>query len=140
MMARPKVAIFDSSGLISLVKADDQLHDKAVKITELLAEEGWRLLVPYEVLAESLNAIGKLVSKRSAILVGNALLEQYASQELTFIQSEPHTITNALTLLTSATGGPSFIDCLVMTCADEHATKYIFGFDTTFRKNGYSLP
>jgi predicted nucleic acid-binding protein len=140
MATIPKIVIFDSSGLVSLVKSDDQLHDKAVRVAEKLSAEGWRLLLPYEVLAESLNTIGKLVDRRSAIVVGDALMEQYGAQELIFIQSEPHLITNALQCLESATGAPSFVDCLVMACADEHKTKFIFGFDMAFKKNGYFLP
>jgi predicted nucleic acid-binding protein len=140
MATIPKTVIFDSSGLVSLVKSDDQLHNKAVHVAEKLATDGWRLLVPYEVLAESLNTIGKLVNRRSAVIVGDALMEQYGSQELMFIQGEPHLVTSALQRLKSMTGAPSFVDCLVMACADEHQTKFIFGFDTTFRKNGYFLP
>jgi predicted nucleic acid-binding protein len=140
MATTPRTVIFDSSGLVSLVKSDDQLHDKAVRVAERLSADGWRLLLPYEVLAESLNTIGKLVNRRSAIIVGDALMEQYGAQELMFIQGEPHLITSALQRLESTAGAPSFIDCLVMACADEHQTKFIFGFDTTFRKNGYSLP
>ncbi len=35
---------------------------------------------------------------------------------------------------------PSFIDCLVMVTANQYQTEDIFGFDETFRKNGYTLP
>lgn len=139
-MATPKTVIFDSSGLISLVKADDLLHKDAVRIAESLAAKGWRVLIPYEVIGESLNTLHKLVSKRSALLVGEALMKQYSAQEITFAQSEPHLISDALQRLKQATGGPSFIDCLVMAYADEHNTKFVFGFDTAFRKNGYRLP
>jgi len=138
--SKPKVVVFDSSGLVSLVKTDDLLHKAALQVAEILAADGWRLLLPYEVLAESLNVIGKLVNKRSAIIVGEALIEQYAAQELTFLQNEPHLITNALQLVKTASGSPSFIDCLVMARADEQQTKFIFGFDVTFKKNGYRLP
>lgn len=140
MAINPKVVIFDSSGLVSLVKADDQLHNRSVRVAEILATNGWRVLLPLEVLGESLNTVGKLVNKRSAVLVGETLIEQYANQELMFAHSEPHIVTAALHLLKSTTGSPSYIDCLVMAFANEHKTKYIFGFDATFKKNGYLLP
>ncbi len=140
MAATPKTVIFDSSGLVSLVKADDLLHKQAVEIAQALTDNGWSLLLPYEVLAESLNTIARLVNKHSAVIVGESLIKQYATQKLTFVQSEPHVVTSALRRLKSAAGKPSFIDCLVMACADEHKTRYIFGFDTAFRKNGYYLP
>jgi predicted nucleic acid-binding protein len=104
MASGPKTIIFDSSGLVSLVKADDQLHERAVKVEALLSEEGWRVILPYEVLAEALNTIGKLVHKRSALLVGNALMEQYADQALSLFPSEPHIVARALEQLGQATG------------------------------------
>ena len=140
MALTPKVAVFDSSGLVSLVKPDDQMHGEAVSILEAMIAHGWRLLLPYEVLAESLDTIGKLAGKQSAVKVGEAILDQYAAQELAFVQNEPHVATRALHRLKSATGSPSFVDCQVMSYADEHRTLYIFGFDATFRKNGYRLP
>jgi predicted nucleic acid-binding protein len=140
MAIRNKTVVFDSSGLISLVKPDDQLHQEAVRITKILVDNGCRLLLPYEVAAESLNTIGKLVNKYSASIVGDSLLEQYAAQELVFIQSEPHIVAAALQQLKHAPGSPSYIDCLVMAFADEFKTPLIFGFDAAFKKNGYRLP
>ncbi len=140
MVKSPKIIIFDSSGLISLVKTDDFLHEKAIIVAKILTSDGWKVLLPYEILAESLNTIGKLISMKSSIKVGDAVLEQYATKELAFIQSEPHIVTNALMIAKTATGTPSYIDCLVMALADEYRTQYVFGFDATFKKNGYYLP
>lgn len=140
MVKSPKLIIFDSSGLISLVKTDDFLHEKAVSVAKILITDGWNILLPYEILAESLNTIGKLISMESSIKVGDAILDQYATKELTFIQSEPHIVSSALLIAKTATGTPSYIDCLVMAFADEYRTQYVFGFDATFKKNGYYLP
>ncbi len=140
MVNKPNKIIFDSSGLVSLVKSDDQLHEEAVRLAKILIKNDWQVLLPYEILAETLNSLGKLVNKRSAITVGEALMVQYATQEIVFVQSEPHIVERAIEYVKSAPGAPSFIDCMVMAHADEQQTKYIFGFDATFRKNGYKLP
>ena len=49
-------------------------------------------------------------------------------------------VTATLHLPQSATGSPSYIDCLVMACADEHKAKHVFGSDAACKKNGYLLP
>jgi predicted nucleic acid-binding protein len=116
------------------------LHAEAVKITRLLIANNWSLLLPYEVLAESLNALGKLISKDTAEIVGNTLMQRYSRQEFTFVPSQPQILQAGLEKIHSAPGGPSFIDCLVMAHADEQQTTYIFGFDATFKKNSYKLP
>ena len=42
---KPKTVVFDSSGLVSLVKTDDLLHEAALQVAEQLAADGYRLPV-----------------------------------------------------------------------------------------------
>lgn len=135
-----KLVIFDSSGLISLIKHDDQLHDRALNVAKTIKAKGYELVLPHEVLAETLNAIGKIVDKKAALKLGNTLLDEYSSSGLLLAHAEPHMLQLALKKLETATGNPSFVDCLVMAYGDERRTPYIFGFDATFSKNGYKLP
>jgi len=51
--------IADSSGLISLLIDSDQNHPKAAWIAEQLRDEPVTILVPSEVLAETINILGK---------------------------------------------------------------------------------
>jgi predicted nucleic acid-binding protein len=139
-MATPNLAIVDSSALISLVNVQDQLRTQALQIDEVLTAAGWSVLIPSEVLAETLNAIGKKIGRHDSIRVGWVLIDRYNAHDLDFIHATTHTYEKALKLQAWERGSPSFVDCLVMALADEYETAYIFGFDATFKKNGYRLP
>lgn len=69
-MARTKIAICDSSGLISLLKQDDTKHRSALKVARILAADDWQVVVPHEVFAETINVFGKKLSRETAVLVG----------------------------------------------------------------------
>lgn len=133
-------AILDSSALIALINADDTLHDDALQVRVAANAAGYELLLPYEVLAETLNVFGRSMDRAYAVRAGETLLALHRDGELQLIKSTPLTVMRALALLATGKGGPSFVDALVMAYADEHSTDYIFGFDATFRKNGYRLP
>jgi predicted nucleic acid-binding protein len=140
MAIRLDVVVLDSSGLISLLRPDDELHECAIEVKTKIANEGLRLLLPYEVFAESLNVIGKKHSRQAAFQTAKILLAGNDTGDLELVPSDLKALDSAARLQTTALGSPSFIDCLVMVTADQHVTKYVFGFDATFKQNGYRLP
>lgn len=133
--------VLDSSALVALLKLDDADHAVATDMMDrVIFSRGLPALLPLEVLAETLNILGKKQGKQAAIAGGRVLLEYENSGELSFIKSSNSTLAQALDLQTIATGGPSFVDCLVMAHASQRQTPYIFGFDAVFKRNGYRLP
>lgn len=84
--------------------------------------------------------MGKKISLQDAVLISQAIIKRYEAHDIDFIHTEPSTCADALRLLATGVGKPSFVDCLVMTLAYRYETPYIFGFDATFQKNGYRLP
>lgn len=140
MATKSKVAILDSSAIISLVNVADSLHEESVRIDQLIAAEGWLTLLPREVFAETLNAIGKKIGRPQAVAVGRLILDRYDAHDFEFTHPERHVYDTALKLQADGSGSPSFIDCLVMALADEYNTRYVVGFDATFGRNGYWLP
>ena len=141
-MNKPKPpVVVDSSALVAMLKLDDMDNTLATEIMDgIIAPQGLTALLPFEVLAESLNIIGKKLGKRAAVKSGQALVERESVGDIRFVSTNSKTIKLALDLQTVAKGDPSFIDCLVMAHADQHQSEYVFGFDATFRKNGYKLP
>jgi predicted nucleic acid-binding protein len=137
---KAKLVIFDSSGLISLVKDDDALYSTANEVAKAIENGGWQLILPSTVLCESLNTIGRHVGKQFAILVGERMLELHSSGSLSIVELETLNVQNAIDIMKTASGNPSFVDCSVMALANEYGTPYVFGFDATFSKNGYGLP
>lgn len=133
--------IADSSALVALLKLDDADHEKALQLMEgKLATPSYKLHIPFEVLAETLNILGKKLGKQAVARAGQEILSRHQRHDLQLTVSAPAIVGRAVDLQAAATGNPSFIDCLVMAHADEQQTPYILGFDAAFRKNGYRLP
>lgn len=130
------IAIVDSSGLVSLLNTPDSLHAEAVRISEYVDRHKINLVLPPEILAETLSVIGKKISNAAAITAGQALLRGPF-----VIPVPPSGLTEkTLTRLAQQKSSVSYIDCLVMEWADHYSTKVIFGFDAAFKTNGYRLP
>jgi predicted nucleic acid-binding protein len=131
-MTPPVIA--DSSALVSLASVTDGNHKLAIKTSQLLAQEKRSVIVPGEVVTETINVFGKKVSHRSAVRVGEKLI---SSKDLLLAETTPEVRRRALVKFKKQAGSVSFTDCLVMAFADSFSTKDIFGFDEVFRKNGY---
>ena len=128
--------IVDTSTLISLLSDTDSVHGEAVALAENLRELRRPLIIPAEVLAETLNVLRPRLGNRAAT-IGNELL---TSADIAVIPTPREVLELTLTKLQRQTGNASYIDCLVMVTADQYRTCSVFGFDETFRKNGYQLP
>ena len=129
--------IVDTSALISLLSDTDSLHDEAVALAENLRELRRPLIIPAEVLAETLTVLRPRLGNRATMTIGNELL---TSADIAVIPTPREVLELTLTKLQRQTGNASYIDCLVMVTADQYRTRSVFGFDETFRKNGYQLP
>lgn len=129
--------IIDSSALVALMYPGDADHAKAVAIGAALDAEHRPVLVPVEVLVETLNILGKKFGHALAVEVGERLLRE--DGPLIFQPTESP-IRKALEKWAGQPGGVSYTDCAVMAYADQYQTQEIFGFDDVFRKHGYRLP
>ena len=126
--------IVDSSGLISLISADDMNHKIAMRISEELGGLTALLIVSSDVFSETLNVIGKKFGHDLAVKVGQELSK---SESYTIIETDEALRDSALVLFHTQAHSVSFTDCVVMACADKFNSKDIFGFDKVFKKNGY---
>ncbi len=129
--------IVDTSALISLLSDTDSLHTQALTFADTLRDNRQLLLIPAEVLAEALNVMRPRIGNPATVTIGQELL---ASPDIAVSPTPRDIIEQTLTKLAIQTGNASYIDCLVMATADHYHTRVIFGFDDTFRKDGYVLP
>ena len=136
--------ILDSSALIAQINVKDLWHKKANTISEYIEQTDRKVILPAEVLAETLNRIGNNVGRQEAVLAGNALLERNESGDILITQSNTEILRATLNLLNTVQEPPekraSFVDCLVMASAIFYDTREIFGFDAVFERNGFPLP
>ncbi len=128
--------IIDSSALFALISTDDALHKKALEVSAQLTASS-SLIIPTDVISETINIIGKKLGKEKQLEILEYALE---NNIFSLHQNTPHTYSLAKKFIISQPKAVSFTDCIVMATADEYETKFIFGFDEIFAKNGYSLP
>jgi predicted nucleic acid-binding protein len=136
--------ILDSSALIAQINVKDLWHKKANTVSEFIDRIDRQVILPAEVLAETLNRIGNNIGRQDAVLAGNALLERNETGNILITQSSIEIISATLNLLKTVSEPQgkrtSFVDCLVMATATFYDTREIFGFDAVFERNGFQLP
>ena len=127
------VVIADSSALVSLASISDSNHSPALRFSNRLVKEDRQIIIPTEIFSETVNVLGRRGNHQMAYGT--------ASQILNSNPIIPETMDNlreqALLKFKTQPESVSYTDCLVMAFADEFETKEIFGFDLTFKKNGY---
>ena len=127
--------ISDTSGLVSLATKTDQNHSPAVEEAAKLEKAKRPVIVPTDVLTETLNILGKKSGQKIALQAASQLLSE--SSQFVLIDTSVH-IPAALTKFKSQPSAVSFTDCIVMAVADHYHTIDIFGFDKQFADAGYT--
>jgi predicted nucleic acid-binding protein len=132
-----QTVVFDTSALISLLSDNDSRHQQAVTLAHALRQTQQTLVIPTEVLAEALNVLRPRLGNEATAAIGTELL---TAPDFAVTPTPRLVLQLTLAKLRKQTGDASYIDCLVIAAADHYKTDLIFGFDDTFRKNGYGLP
>jgi predicted nucleic acid-binding protein len=127
--------IADTSGLISLATDTDQNHKPATKAATTLREASRPIILPADVLVETVNVLGKKSGHTTALKVAAELLRP--GGQFILIETRPYLIT-ALNKFENESPAVSLTDCIVMAVADDYGTKDIFGFDKQFEEAGYT--
>ncbi len=127
--------IADSSALFSLFIETDTNYKKATIVIRKFATTKSYIIIPGEIFSELINILGKKFGHLRAATVAQSIVET----KLFSIENTIHTVrSSALKKFIKQPKKVSFTDCLVMAFADHFETKDIFGFDESFRKNGYT--
>ena len=130
--------------MIAQINVKDLWHKKANTISEFIERTDRKVILPAEVLAETLNRIGNNIGRQDAVLAGDALLERNETGDILITPSNTDILAATLNLLKTVQEPPdkrtSFVDCLVMVSATFYDTREIFGFDAVFGRNGFQLP
>lgn len=132
-----KGLVADSSGIVSLVTETDRNHAPAVALAQRFVDNPGSILVPSDVLSETLNVLGKKAGHETAIKTGQTIL---GSDAFIVVYPDEEIIEDAFELFRSQRESVSFTDCLVMATAAYYDINDIFGFDEIFAKSGYITP
>jgi predicted nucleic acid-binding protein len=127
--------IADTSGLVSLATDTDQNHEPATKAAAKLHKTARPILLPFDILVETVNILGKKSGHEIARKAANELL--HPESQFLLIETGPYLFT-ALEKFKDQPPAVSLTDCIVMSIADDYGTKEIFGFDKQFADAGYT--
>jgi predicted nucleic acid-binding protein len=127
--------IADTSGLVSLATETDQNHEPARSAAARLREVSRPIILPLDVLVETVNVLGKKSDHKTALKVAAELLRP--GSQFILIETRPYLVA-ALEKFEVQSPAVSLTDCIVMTVADDYGTKDIFGFDKQFEDAGYT--
>lgn len=126
--------IADSSALVSLATTTDHNHKVATEAALRLREANRPIIVPSDILVETINILGKRSGHATAVKTADSLL----SPESQFVIIETTSYLEiALEKFKRESQAVSLTDCIVMAVADYYSTKEIFGFDKQFENAGY---
>jgi predicted nucleic acid-binding protein len=127
--------IADTSGLVSLAIETDHNHKPAMKAASELREVSQPVILPFDVLVETINVLGKQINHEIALGTAGELLRP--GGQFILIETRPYLVA-ALQKFKDQSGAVSLTDCIVMSVADDYGTKDIFGFDMQFKDAGYN--
>ena len=127
--------IADSSALVSLIDENDINHRRAIEEAKRLEEADRPIMLPGEVLAETINILGKKFSHGLAVAAAGEFLR--AGSQYFVVETSIEQLRTALVCFHKQKESVSFTDCIVMIVADVYGTKDIFGFDKQFEEAGY---
>src|SRR3954454_11527706 len=108
METKSNTILADSSGLISLLIDTDYNHAKAKALAQSLNEEESAVFIPSEILAETINILGKKYGHAQAARFVESLLE---SMIFVVKPSSDNAREDALRMFKSVNASVSYTDC-----------------------------
>src|SRR4051794_1324075 len=101
--------IVDSSALVALLIENDADHEKAVLVSRRLKQAASLVLVPAEVISETLNLLGKMQGRAFAVAAGEQLLNDPYIHPMT---ASTDRLREAVARWNSQASGVSYTDCV----------------------------
>ena len=126
--------IADTSALVSLATKTDQNHGPATNAAATLRQAKRPIILPADVLVETVNILGKKSGHETALKAADQLLRP--GSQFILVETVPH-LEAALEKFKTHSQAVSLTDCIVVAVADHYGTKDIFGFDKQFEEAGY---
>lgn len=130
--------IVDSDALIGLINEKDQLHRRCLKISQYLAKSSFGMIVPYPVVLEAATTLAKDKTISRSDLAAKLLQDYAAIDEKPFFDQDVVSLVAKLYIPKTSKRNTPF-DHYVLALAKKNNIKYVFSFDSFYRKNGLVL-
>ena len=130
--------IVDADALIGLIHDDDKLHDRCLKISKYLSSNSCGTVVPYPIVLEAATTLSRETSIARPDLAAKLLSDySYIEGGPTFTYNVAALVTELYDPKTSKKNTP--FDHYVLALAKKNDIKYVFSFDSFYKKNGLTL-
>ena len=114
--------IADTSGLVSLATDTDQNHEPATKAAAKLRKAARPILLPFDVLVETVNVLGKKSGHETARKAASEFL--HPESQFLLIETVSYLFT-ALEKFKDQPSAVSLTDCIVMAVADDVSVQVV---------------
>lgn len=134
-----KRVLVDSDALIGLIHKDDALYKISLEILTYIVQNNFSVIMPYAIVLEAATALSRSKAvKRPDLAV--SLLNYYLTAEKgnqNFDFEVADLVASLFDGRTSKKNTP--FDHYVLALAKKNGVKYVFSFDTFYRKSGLTL-
>lgn len=125
--------LVDSDALIGLIKEDDLIHERCLRVLDQIQQSNFTLVIPYAIILEAATTLSRklqLPEKSKQLLEYYLIIKK--EDNCDFEVSE--FVANLYNPKTSKKN--SSFDYYVLALAKKNDIKHIFSFDSFYKKNG----
>jgi len=136
-MNKQLLLIADADVIIAQAYADDALHDRTVRLGQILSEKGAHMLFPVTAIAEAVTTMQRKLSDPQ---LAATTLELFTGEGALIEQVDQEVIRKAKKLFDPKSSKQNTLfDCIVASLAKKHNADGIFSFDEWYNKLGFTL-
>ena len=131
------VVIVDADAIVAQASPGDNLHIKAVKIAQKLAQLKAQILYPTTAITEAITHIQRVLNNGATAFETAVIFTQ---PNINIIEINQKTIKNAIQFFSSTTSKKNTLyDCIIIAIAKEYKADAIFSFDRFYKRKGFKL-
>lgn len=131
---RNDLCLLDADAIIGLIKPDDALHERALKISTFLLKHKIETYWPFPIVLEAATALARALNNPD---LAKEVLENYPESKQVIDLEVADIVANIYDPRTSKKNTP--FDHYLLALARKNNIKYIFSFDDFYTKNGLTL-
>ena len=134
---QPLIVIGDTDALIAVLNQEDTNFQSATRTVNALIEQDAQILFPLTTIVETVTT---LIRKLNSPQLASKVVQQVAYGELAIEAVDGELLQSALTVFDPrGSKKNTLFDALVVACAKQYKTSYIFSFDGWYEKLGFQI-
>lgn len=134
-MRGTNLVIVDSDGLIGLINPHDPNHTACLEISKYLAKNSFATIVPYPIVLEAATALARDTKINRPDLAAKILAAHASIEEKPTIDEDVANLVSDLFHANTSRKNTPF-DHYLLALAKKNGIKYVFSFDSFYKKQG----